>query len=191
MVLGLPRGGVPVAATVADALGAALDVFVVRKLGVPGHRELAMGAIASGGARVLNHELIDRLRIAPSMVATVIAEEETELARRERLYRQGRPALNLSGQTVILVDDGLATGSTMQVAVMAVRELSPARVVVAAPIGSAEACRLLESVADEVICARVPRNMLAVGIWYLDFTPTTDDEVRTLVQAGARAGAAG
>jgi predicted phosphoribosyltransferase len=191
IVLGLPRGGMPVAATVASALGAPLDVFVVRKLGVPGRRELAMGAIASGGARVLNHDLIDRLGIAPLMVATVIAEEEKELARRERLYRHGRPPLMLAGQTVILVDDGLATGSTMLAAVMAVRELSPARVVVAVPVASEETCRHLEQFADDVICARMPRNMMAVGMWYLDFTPTTDDEVQALLQSGARAGTAG
>ena len=191
IVLGLPRGGMPVAATVAGALGVPLDVFVVRKLGVPGHRELAMGAIASGGVRVLNHDLIERLGIAPLMVATVIAEEEQELARRERLYRQQQPALPLTGQTVILVDDGLATGATMQAAVTAVRQLSPGRVVVAVPVASIEACRLVEQDADEVICPRVPQNMIAVGMWYLDFTPTTDEEVRSLLQASTRARAAG
>jgi predicted phosphoribosyltransferase len=180
-----------VAATVAGELGVPLDVFVVRKLGVPGHRELAMGAIANGGARVLNHDLIDRLGIAPLLVATVAAEEERELARRERLYRRGRQPLNVAGQTVILVDDGLATGSTMLAAVMAVRELSPARVVVAVPVASADACRHLEKFADEVISARVPRNMMAVGMWYLDFSPTTDDDVCRLLESGTRAGAAG
>jgi predicted phosphoribosyltransferase len=191
IVLGLPRGGVPVAATVASALGVPLDVFVVRKLGVPGQRELAMGAIASGGARVLNHDLIERLGIAPLMVATVIAEEEKELARRERLYRRDRPPLNLAGQTVILVDDGLATGSTMLAAVKAVRELDAARVVVAVPVGSIETCRQLEQFADEVTCARMPRHLMAVGMWYLDFSQTTDDEVRRLLDAPARAGTAG
>ena len=185
VVLGLARGGVPVAATVASALGVPLDVFVVRKLGVPGQRELAMGAIASGGARVLNHDLIDRLGIAPLLVATVIAEEEQELARRERHYRGGRPPLNLAGQTAILIDDGLATGSTMLAAVKAVRELAASRIVVAAPVGSLEACRHLEQFADEVICARLPRNMMAVGMWYLDFTQTTDDEVRDLLARAA------
>ena len=191
IVLGLPRGGVPVAATVAGVLGAPLDVFVVRKLGVPGHHELAMGAIASGGAQVLNYALIDRLGIAPLMVATVIAEEEKELARRERLYRHERPPLHLSGQTVILIDDGLATGSTMLAAVKAVRELSPGRVVVAVPIGSLEACRHLEQFADEVICARMPPNLVAVGLWYLDFAPTTDDDVCRLLQSATRTGTAG
>jgi predicted phosphoribosyltransferase len=191
IVLGLPRGGMPVAAMVASALGAPLDAFVVRKLGVPGHRELAMGAIASGGARVLNHALIERLGIAPLLVATVIAEEERELARRERRYRHDRAPLRLAGQTVILVDDGLATGSTMLAAVAAVRELSPARVVVAVPVASEEACRQLERFADEVISARMPANMIAVGAWYLDFAPTTDDEVQALLQSAARAGTAG
>ena len=188
IVLGLARGGVPVAATVASALGVPLDVLVVRKLGVPGQRELAMGAIAGGGARVLNYDLIDRLAIAPLMVATVIGEEEQELARRERLYRRDRPPLCLSAQTVILVDDGLATGSTMLSAVKAVRRLGAARVVVAVPVGSLEACRHLEQFADEVICARMPRNLLAVGMWYLDFAQTTDDEVRRLLQPEAHAG---
>jgi putative phosphoribosyl transferase len=188
IVLGLPRGGVPVAATVANVLGAPLDAFIVRKLGVPGHRELAMGAIASGGARVLNHELIDQLRIAPQRVAEVTAEEEQELARRERQYRGARPPLALAGRTVILVDDGLATGSTMLAAVKAVRELSPGRVVVAVPVASSEACRLLEQSADEVICARVPRIMMAVGMWYLDFSETTDAEVCRLLDSGTPAG---
>jgi predicted phosphoribosyltransferase len=181
----------PVAAMVASALGAPLDVFVVRKLGVPGHRELAMGAIASGGARVLNHALIERLGIAPLLVATVIAEEERELARRERLYRHEGAPLRLAGQTVILVDDGLATGSTMLAAVTAVRELSPARVVVAVPVASEQACRQLERFADEVISVRMPSNMMAVGTWYLDFAPTTDDEVQALLQSATHAGAAG
>jgi putative phosphoribosyl transferase len=191
IVLGLARGGVPVAATVASELGVPLDVFVVRKLGVPGQRELAMGAIAGGGARVLNYDLIDRLAIAPLMVATVMAEEEQELARRERLYRRDRPPLRLAAQTVILVDDGLATGSTMLSAVKAVRELGAARVVVAVPVGSLEVCRHLEQFADEVICARMPRNLLAVGMWYLDFAQTTDDEVGRLLQPEAHAGTPG
>jgi predicted phosphoribosyltransferase len=188
IVLGLPRGGVPVAAAVAGALGAPLDVFTVRKLGVPGHRELAMGAIASGGARLLNHDLITGLGIPAEAVNTVVAEEEQELARRERLYRRGRGPLDVSDRTVILVDDGLATGSTMRVAVQAIRELSPARVVVAAPVGSGDACRQLEQVADEVICARVPRQFMAVGAWYLDFSETSDAEVTHLLhpQAASR-----
>jgi predicted phosphoribosyltransferase len=181
IVLGLPRGGVPVAAAVAGALGAPLDVFTVRKLGVPGHRELAMGAIATGGGRVLNHDLIADLGLPESAVAAVAAEEEQELARRERIYRRGRGPLDVADRTVILVDDGLATGATMRVAVQAVRELSPARVVVASPVGSADACRQLDEVAEEVVCARVPRSFRAVGAWYLDFSETTDAEVTHLM----------
>ena len=185
VVLGLPRGGVPVAATVAGALDAPLDVFVVRKLGVPGHRELAMGAIASGGARILNHRLIRDMGICAADLGIVIADEEDELARRETLYRRGRAPLKLSGQTVILVDDGLATGSTMHAAVQAVRELGPSRVVVAVPVGSLEACRDLERVADAVVCARMPYPFLAVGRWYLDFSETTDADVITALQASS------
>jgi predicted phosphoribosyltransferase len=185
VVLGLPRGGVPVAATVADALGAPLDVFVVRKLGVPGHRELAMGAIASGGVRMLNHQLIKDLGVGAADVAFVIAEEEDELARRETLYRHGRAPLKLLGQTVIFVDDGLATGSTMRAAVQAVRALGPAHVVVAVPVGSLEACRDLERVADAVVCARMPYPFLAVGRWYLDFSETTDADVIAALQASS------
>ena len=180
-VLGLPRGGVPVAAAVAATLGAPLDVFVVRKIGMPGHRELAIGAIASGGARVLNHELIAELGVSDPAVAAVIAEEERELARRERLYRSGRPPLDVAKRVAILVDDGLATGSTMRAAVRALRDLDPARIVVAVPVGSAEACRDLEAVADEVICARIPRHFMAVGRWYVDFSETSDSEVTDLL----------
>jgi predicted phosphoribosyltransferase len=183
VVLGLPRGGVPVAATVAGVLGAPLDVFVVRKLGVPGHAELAMGAIASGGARVLNHGLIRELGVSAAEVAAVIAGEEEELARRERVYRRGRAPLTLSGRTVLLVDDGLATGSTMRAAVQAIRELGPSRVVVAVPVGSREACRDLEQVADLVVCARMPSPFIAVGRWYQDFSETSDADVIALLQA--------
>ena len=182
VVLGLPRGGVPVAAAVADMLDAPLDVFVVRKLGVPGHPELAMGAIASGGARVINHRLIRDLGVSAADVARVIADEEAELARRERVYRRGRAPLNLSGRTVILVDDGLATGATMRAAVQAVRELGPSRVVVAVPVGSREACRDLERVADAVVCVRMPDPFLAVGRWYRDFSETSDADVIALLQ---------
>jgi predicted phosphoribosyltransferase len=183
IVLGLPRGGVPVAAAVADSLGAPLDVFTVRKIGVPGHRELAMGAIASGGCRVLNHELISELGISDRAVGAVIAEEERELSRRERVYRSGRPPLNVKGRVAILVDDGLATGSTMRAAVQALRDLDPASIVVAAPVGSMEACRSLEAVADEVLCARIPEYFLAVGRWYVDFSEVSDQEVTTLLRA--------
>lgn len=185
IVLGLPRGGMPVAAVVAGALGAPLDVFTVRKLGVPGYRELAMGAIASGGARVLDCALIADLHITDAAIGAVVAEEERELARREQLYRAGRPSLSVTGLTAILVDDGLATGSTMRVAVEAIRGLGPLRVVVAVPVGSAEACHKLEEVADEVICARIPRQFTAVGRWYRDFSETTDAEVTALLSAHA------
>lgn len=183
IVLGLPRGGMPVAAAVAAALGAPLDVFTVRKIGVPGHREFAMGAIASGGCRVLNHALIAELGISERAIGAVIAEEERELARREQVYRRGRKALQVDGRIVILVDDGLATGSTMRAAVDALRDLDPARIVVAVPVGSMEACRDLESVADEVVCARVPRHFIAVGRWYADFSETSDAEVTELLES--------
>ena len=183
IVLGLPRGGVPVAAVVAGALGAPLDVFIVRKLGVPGHRELAMGAIASGGARVLDHALIEQLDITAREIAEVAADEEQELARREGLYRHGFEPLAVSGRVAILVDDGLATGSTMRVAVQAVRNLGPSAVVVAVPVGSEQACRGLEQIADRVICARVPRDFRAVGQWYLDFSETSDADVRRELEA--------
>lgn len=185
VVLGLPRGGVPVAAAVAAALAAPLDVFTVRKIGVPGHRELAMGAIASGGCRILNHALIAELGISERAVGAVIAEEERELARREAVYRSGRPPLSVSGRIVILVDDGLATGSTMRAAVNALRDLDPARIVVAVPVGSQEACRDLEAVADEVVCARIPSYFLAVGRWYVDFSETSDAEVNELLRTFA------
>lgn len=181
IVLGLPRGGVPVAAIVAGALGAPLDVFTVRKLGVPGYRELAMGAIASGGARVLDQRLIADLDIPEAAIARVIAEEELELTRREQVFRAGLSPLNVAGRVAILVDDGLATGSTMLAAVQALRGLGPSRVVVAAPVGSAEACQKLEEVADEVICARVPSRFSAVGRWYSDFSETPDSEVTALL----------
>jgi predicted phosphoribosyltransferase len=188
IVLGLPRGGVPVAAVIAGALGAPLDVFTVRKLGVPGHRELAMGAIASGGARVLDHRLIADFELTEAAVGRVIADEERELARRERVFRAGRAPLNVSGLTVILVDDGLATGSTMMAAVQAIRDLGPSKVVVAVPVGSAEACRKLEQSADEVICARIPARFGAVGRWYVDFSETSDREVSALLRPVAAAG---
>lgn len=178
LVLGLPRGGVPVAAEVAAALGALLDVFLVRKLGVPGHEELAMGAIASGGVRVLNRDVVDGLGIPPAVVEAVAAREGEELARRERLYRPGRPPPDVSGRVVIVVDDGLATGSTMRAAVTALRRAEAGRVVVAVPVGAASTCRDLRADADEVVCARTPSPFRAVGEWYVDFTPTGDDQIR-------------
>ncbi len=181
IVLGLPRGGVPVAAVVADTLGAPLDVFVVRKIGAPRHRELAVGAIASGGVRVLNDELMAELHLQACDIASVIDEEQRELTRREQLYRQGRAPLTVNGRIVMLVDDGLATGATMLAAVRALRGQRPSRIVVAVPVGSREACRELERVADEVVCARTPRGFIAVGRWYVDFSETSDSEVTRLL----------
>jgi predicted phosphoribosyltransferase len=187
-VLALPRGGVPVGAEVAHALGAPLGVFLVRKLGVPGHEELAMGAIASGGVRVLNRDVLDQLRIAPRWIDMVAAQEFEELTRREAAYRDGRPAPDVRGKTVILVDDGLATGASMKAAVAALRDLGPARIVVAVPVGAAETCHELGSLADEVVCAETPDPFYAVGSWYANFDQTTDEEVRELLaEAGDRA----
>ncbi len=181
IVLALPRGGVPVAYEVAKKLHAPLDVFVVRKLGVPGHEEYAMGAIASGGVRVLNDEVLQRLGISDAAVDAVTRYEQGELERRERLYRADRPLPDLRSRTVILVDDGLATGSTMLAAVRAVRAQQPARTVVAVPTAAAETCAQLRSEADEVVCATTPEPFRAVGTWYDDFSQTSDEEVRELL----------
>jgi putative phosphoribosyl transferase len=187
IVLALPRGGVPVGAEVAHALGAPLDVFLVRKLGVPGREELAMGAIASGGVRVLNPDVVDELRIPPKWIDAAAAREGAELARREAAYRDGRPAPDVRGKTVLLVDDGLATGASMKAAVAALRDRGPARVVVAVPVGAPETCQEFEGLADEVVCAITPDPFYAVGSWYADFDQTTDDEVRDLLaEAGNR-----
>ena len=182
VVLGLPRGGVPVAAQVADALGAPLDVFLVRKLGTPWHRELAMGAIASGGVRVVNDEVVRWLGISPEEIDRIAAEETTELERRESAYRGGRASPEVAGRVVILVDDGLATGSTMRAAAQAVRQRRPSRVIVAVPVGASDTCRDLQTIADEVLCARTPEPFSAVGQWYLDFDQTSDEEVRELLR---------
>jgi putative phosphoribosyl transferase len=184
-VLALPRGGVPVAYEVARALGAPLDVFLVRKLGVPGHRELAMGAIASGHVRVLNRDIVGQLGIPPEVIDRVAALEEQELARRERAYRGDRPPLDLRNQTVILVDDGLATGATMRAAVAALRQQGPARIVVAVPAAAAETCAAIAEEVDEIVCAETPRPFYAVGLWYEDFGETTDEEVRRLLGSAA------
>jgi len=181
VVLALPRGGVPVGYEVASALGASLDVFLVRKLGTPGHRELAMGAIASGGVRVLNEDVVHWYGIPDAAIESVTREEADELARRERAYRDDRPAPVLTNRIAILVDDGLATGSTMRAAAQAVRVQHPAAVVVAVPVGARQTCAELSAVADEVICARTPEPFSAVGQWYLDFTQTEDAEVRELL----------
>ena len=181
LVLGLPRGGVPVAAEVARTLHVPLDVFLVRKLGVPGHEELAFGAIAEGGVRVLNDELIRDLHVRPEAVERVSIREEQELRRHDQLYRAGRPFPGVAGRTVILIDDGLATGATMEAAVRAVRQQAPARIVVAVPVGARETCARLATVADEVVCVATPSPFDAVGLWYQDFRPTSDDEVRALL----------
>ncbi|HWQ11283.1 MAG TPA: phosphoribosyltransferase [Roseiflexaceae bacterium] len=182
LVLALPRGGVPVAFEVARALDAPLDVFLVRKLGVPGHEELAMGAIASGGVRVLNEQLVHTLSIPDHVIEAVAAREQQELARRERLYRGERPPPDLRGRTVILVDDGLATGATMYAAVKALRQQLPARIVVAVPIAAPEACAELSEEVDDIVCAATPEPFYAVGLWYADFSQTTDEEVRDLLR---------
>jgi predicted phosphoribosyltransferase len=181
IVLALPRGGVPVGYEVARALGAPLDVFLVRKLGAPGREELAMGAIASGGVRVVNEGVVRELGISPEAMADATEDEMRELERRERAYRDDRPPPAVRGKTVILVDDGLATGSTMRAAVAALRRLEPARVVVAVPVGAPTTCAEFEGVADEVVCAAEPERFMAVGAWYDDFSQTTDDEVRELL----------
>jgi len=185
IVLGLPRGGVPVAAEVAHALHAPLDVFLVRKLGLPGHEELAMGAIASGGVRVLNDDVICALQVSDDVIETVAEAERQELQRRERLYRGDRPPLDVAGKTVILVDDGLATGASMRAAVAALKQAGPARVVVAVPVGSVDTCAELRTSADEVVCAYMPEPFRAVGLWYEDFSQTTDEEVRELLERDA------
>jgi putative phosphoribosyl transferase len=182
VVLALPRGGVPIAYEVAEALGAPLDLFLVRKLGTPGHRELAMGAIASGGVRVLNDEVVRWLGIPESAIDEVAREEQRELERREQLYREGRVPAPLENRVVILVDDGLATGSTMRAAVRAVKAQRPARIVVAVPVGARDTCAELSTIADEVICARMPEPFSAVGQWYLNFDQTTDEEVKQLLR---------
>ncbi|MEQ1574108.1 MAG: phosphoribosyltransferase family protein [Vicinamibacterales bacterium] len=185
VILGLPRGGIPVASAVAHALHAPLDVLVVRKLGVPGHAELAMGAIASGGVRVLNDEVVAWYRPSAAAVDAVARAEEVELERRERAYRGVRPPAPIEGRVVVLVDDGLATGSTMRAAVLAVRRLKPSRVVVAAPVGAPETCRALREIADDVVCALMPEALTAVGLWYDIFDQTTDEEVRALLAASS------
>jgi putative phosphoribosyl transferase len=182
IVLGLPRGGVPVAFEVAQMLHAPLDVFMVRKLGVPGHEELAMGAIATGNVRVLNPNVVNALRIPASVIDRVAATEERELTRREREYRCNRPVPEIRGKTVILVDDGLATGSTMRAAVLALRQQEPRRLVVAVPVAARQACNEFRDEVDEIVCAVTPEPFWAVGSWYEDFSPTSDAEVRVLLQ---------
>ncbi len=185
LVLALPRGGVPVAYEVAHSLGVPLDLFLVRKLGVPGHEELAMGAIASGGVRVVNQEVVEALGIPEYIIDEVVSDELRELARRGQQYRGDRPPPGVRGRTVILVDDGLATGSTMRAAVRALRQQGPARIIVAVPTAARETCRALEAEVDEIICAITPEPFYAVGLWYEDFSQTADEEVRMLLQSAA------
>ena len=185
IVLALPRGGVPVAFEVARRLGAALDVFMVRKLGLPGHPEFAMGAIASGGIRTLDDDIVRYYRIPAAAVEQIARAEQQELERRERAYRGARPPLALADRIVILVDDGLATGSTMRAAVIAVRRQLPSQIVVAVPVGARQACDALDQVADDIVCAMTPEPFRAVGLWYQNFEQTTDDDVRRLLAAAA------
>jgi predicted phosphoribosyltransferase len=188
LVLALPRGGVPVAYEVARALRAPLDVFVVRKLGVPGQEELAMGAIATGNVRVLNDDVVHVLGIPPSAIDAAAERERHELARRERAYRGDRPPPTVAGRVVILVDDGLATGATMRAAVAALRVQHPARVVIAVPTAAPSTCAEFRSEVDDIVCAMMPEPFHAVGLWYEDFTQTTDEEVHELLERAATAG---
>jgi len=181
LVLALPRGGVPVGFEVARALNAPLDVFVVRKLGLPGHEELAMGAIASGGVRVMNDSVLRHADVPQSMIDAVTAREQSELARREQLYRGGRPPLQVEGRTVLLVDDGLATGSTLRAAIAALRRMHVGKLVVAAPVGAPDTCVQLLREADDVICAQTPWPFHGVGQWYVYFDQTSDEEVQALL----------
>jgi predicted phosphoribosyltransferase len=186
IVLALPRGGVPVGFEVVRALHVPLDVFLVRKLGVPGQEELAMGAIATGGVRVLNEDVVRHLDIPYEVIEMVAACEERELARRERAYRDDRPAPDLRARKVILVDDGLATGSTMRAAARALGKLQPSRIVVAVPVAASQTCDELRTEVDEVVCAETPEPFRGVGIWYEDFSQTTDEEVRALLARAER-----
>jgi putative phosphoribosyl transferase len=187
IVLALPRGGVPVGYEVADALDAPLDVFLVRKLGVPGHEELAMGAIASGGVRVLNPTVVQGLRIPQRWIDEVAVQEQTELERRAREYRGDRPQPDVKGKVVILVDDGLATGATMRAAAEALRRLGPRKLVIAVPAASPETCEEFRQEVDEIVCAVTPDPFYAVGVWYEDFSATSDEEVRDLLARAAAA----
>ena len=190
VVLALPRGGVPVAYEVAESLHAPLDVFIVRKIGMPGHEEFAIGAIASGGTRVMNEDMVERYRVPEAAIEAVAEKEERELERRERAYRDDRPPLDLTSKTVLLVDDGLATGASMHAAVQAVRQFGPARIVIAVPIASPGTCQEFRSEVDEVVCAVTPALFYAVGQGYVDFSQTTDEEVHDLLARAASQGGA-
>jgi predicted phosphoribosyltransferase len=186
LVLALPRGGVPIGFEVAEALNAPLDVFIVRKLGVPGQEELAMGAIASGGVRVLNNDVIRYASIPAHVIDRVAAAEQQELERREKSYRGIRPPLNVAGKTVFVIDDGLATGSTMRAAVQALRNMSAREVIVAVPVAARESCNEFRALADDVICLRTPSPFQAVGLWYDDFSQTSDEEVHELLDRASK-----
>lgn len=186
LVLALPRGGVPVGYEIAKALNVPLDVFIVRKLGVPGYEELAMGAIATGGVRVLNEDVVASLRLRDEVIDMVAEAERRELERRERLYRGDRPPLNVQGRTVILVDDGIATGATIRAAVAALYQQHPARLIVAAPVAAPETCEALSAEVDELVCVMTPDPFYAISLWYEDFSPTTDEEVREWLERSAR-----
>lgn len=191
VVLALPRGGVPVGFEIAQRLHAPLDVLVVRKLGVPGHEELAMGAIASGGARVLNQEVIRPLKINAEMIERVAAREQSELERRERMFRGDRPPTPVAGRSAVLVDDGLATGATMRAAAESLRQLQPREIIAAVPVGASSSCMMLSRVVDRLVCLEQPEPFYGVGLWYNNFEQTTDEEVRSLLdfdqEGGARA----
>ena len=182
LVLALPRGGVPVAYEVAQALSAELDIFLVRKLGVPGHEELAMGAISTGGVRVLNDSVVHALNIPDKVIDAVAEREQAELERRARAYRGERPRAQIEGRTVIIIDDGLATGASMRAAVAGLRAQAPAKIVAAVPTASPETCEMFEDEVDKIVCAVTPQPFFGVGFWYDDFSQTTDEEVRSLLQ---------
>ncbi len=186
LILALPRGGVPVAYEVARALQASLDVFLVRKLGFPGHEELAMGAIATGGVRILNQQLIQMYGVPAELIERVTAAEQGEMERRERLYRDGRGPPDVWGRPVVLIDDGLATGSTMRAAVEALREEGARKIVVAVPVAPLETCESLREEVDDIVCGMTPEPFRAVGKWYANFSETTDDEVRELLTRSGR-----
>jgi putative phosphoribosyl transferase len=186
IVLALPRGGVPLGYEIAKALRAPLDVFLVRKLGAPGQEELAMGAIAAGGVRVLNEEVVRALGISPRVIDSVAARESRELVRRDQLYRGHKHAPHISGRTVILVDDGLATGSTMRAAIQALRQKKPRRIVVAVPVAAAPTCEEIAGLVDEMVCYSTPEPFYSVGFWYDDFSQTTDDQIRDLLDRAGK-----
>ncbi len=186
IVLGAPRGGVPIAFEVATDLRAPLDVFMLRKLGVPGREEFAFGAIASGGVRILDRDTVEGLGLTEAVIERVTATEEQELDRRERAYRGGRPPLNVVGRTVILVDDGIATGASMRAAIHALRQMNPARIVIAIPVAPAATCKRLQSAVDELVCLEMPEPFFGVGQFYDDFSQVSDEEVRDLLDNAVR-----